>query len=267
MRSIIKLFLSQLLACFNDIYVNMKFVIVIASYKNAKWYKKNLLSALSQKHPSFRILYTDDCSPDNTGGLVEEFARKHDKKNLIELIRNTDRKGALKNIYDMIHRCDDDEVIVTLDGDDWFPDSNVLQRLEKVYAEDVWMTYGQYRRHPDNSIGCNSQVPPNVIKNNSYRTSNWCTSHLRTFYAWLFKRIKEDDLKHKGKFFSTAWDLPMMFPMLEMSGTRHRFIPRTMYIYNWENPINDSKVNLKLQEELEAVSRAMPKYSVLSKRP
>ncbi|NJO18399.1 MAG: glycosyltransferase family 2 protein, partial [Thioploca sp.] len=82
-----------------------RFVIVIPSYKNAKYYIKNLNSALSQNYSSFRIIYTDDSSPDGTGQFVEDYLKKNDKNGLVKLIRNECRVGALRNLYDMIHSC------------------------------------------------------------------------------------------------------------------------------------------------------------------
>jgi glycosyltransferase involved in cell wall biosynthesis len=243
------------------------FVIIIPSYNNSRWYRKNLQSAISQNYSNFRIVYTDDHSSDNTGNLVGEFLKENDKTGLVKLIKNNNRIGSLNNLYNMIHSCDDNEIIVTLDGDDWFPHSDVLSTLNVVYNDDVWMTYGQYRSYPDNRIGCSKQIPIDVINNCSYRSYQWCSSHLRTFYAWLFKLIKKEDLQHNGKFYPMAWDLPMMFPMLEMSGHHHRFLNEVLYIYNYDSPINDAKVNLALQEGLEAVARSKQKYELLNNRP
>ena len=65
-----------------------KFVIVVPSYKNSKWYERNISSAFTQDYPEdkFRIIYTDDVSPDNTGNLVEEYIKKYKTKN-IKLIK------------------------------------------------------------------------------------------------------------------------------------------------------------------------------------
>ena len=244
--------------------VDHKFVIVIPSYKNAKYYVKNLTSALAQNYPSFRILYVDDCSPDNTGNLVEEFLKKNDKHHKVKLTKNTERLGALRNLYDMIHSCEDDEVIVTLDGDDWLAHPNVLKKLNEVYQGDVLLTYGQYRSFPDNRIGCSRQIPMNVQQKGTYRKFPWCSSHLRSFKASLFKKIKKEHLlDSNGKFYPMGWDLAMMFPMLEMAGTRHRFVKDILYIYNYENPINDAKVNLQLQQGTERILRAMAPYKAI----
>jgi hypothetical protein len=59
----------------------------------------------------------------------------------------------------------------------------------------------------------------------------------------------------------------MMFPMIEMAGERHRFIPDVVYVYNRQNPINDDKVNTQLQRDMESYIRAMPRYQRLEKSP
>src|ERR1700722_873323 len=113
-----------------------KFVIVIPSYNNARWYERNLQSVLSQNYTDFRVIYVDDCSPDSTGDLVEAYLEKNDADHKVHLIKNSNRRGPLHNLYTMIYMSDDDEIIVTLDGDDWLPDNDVLTRLNEVYSSD-----------------------------------------------------------------------------------------------------------------------------------
>ncbi len=166
----------------------------------------------------------------------------------------------------MIYSCDDDEIIVTLDGDDWLAGSEVLNKLNKYYSdENVWMTYGQYQNYPDGGIGIAKQIPNNIIAANSFRQYTWCSSHLRTFYTWLFKKIKLEDLKYEGQFMSMTWDGTIMYPQLEMCGPHSKFISEILYIYNLENPINDHKVNVALQQKLDHYVRTMPKYSRVDK--
>lgn len=245
-----------------------RFVIVIPSYKNIRWCQKNLHSVLNQNYENYRVIYTDDDSPDGTFDKVSSIVKSSGKADKFTLIHNTTRIGALQNLHNMIHSCDDEEIILTLDGDDWLANENVLSTLNNYYSNnDVWMTYGQYKNYPDERIGISEQIPDNVIKSHSYRKYRWCSSHLRTFYAWLFKQIKLEDFKYENKFMSMAWDMTMMFPMLEMASTHSKFIPDILYIYNLENPINDHKVNVALQQKLDRYVRGMPTYAPISHRP
>ena len=241
-----------------------KFVIVIPSYKNSKWYEKNISSVITQNYPKehYRILYVDDLSPDDTGNLVEEYIKKYNISN-IKLTKNTERVGAMKNLYDMIHSCDDEEIVVTLDGDDYLSNSSVLTKLNRIYSDpNIWMTYGSYMNSSDGSRGCCRPYEQKIIDSNSFRSAQWRASHLRTFYSWIFKKIKKEDfLDGQGKWLDMAWDLSFMLPLLEMTGNKHKYIHDILYVYNTDNPISDYKVNVKRQGMLDRFIRNKPKYN------
>ena len=75
-----------------------------------------------------------------------------------------------------------------------------------------------------------------------------------------------EDLQYEGRFFSMTWDQAMMFPMIEMAGERHAFIPEITYVYNMSNPINDNKVDPQLQRDLEVFIRSKPPYQRLDQK-
>jgi glycosyltransferase involved in cell wall biosynthesis len=241
---------------------NFRFVIVIPSYNNIKWWHGNILSALQQQNKNFRIIYIDDASTDGTGTAVESWLKKNNIP-LINflLIRNERRHGALLNFYRAIHACDDNEIIVCLDGDDQLYNNQVLNRLTQEYKKNILATYGQYQDFPGNKIGyCKL-----LNKDASLRKQQFVLSHLRTFYAWLFKKIKIEDFLYEDKFYPMAWDLAIMYPLIEMAGTRYSFIPDILYRYNRANIINDHKVNGKMQHFLAKDIRNKISYTVLSK--
>ncbi|KKN72159.1 hypothetical protein LCGC14_0413710 [marine sediment metagenome] len=238
-------------------------VVLVPSYKNSLWYERNLSSIISQDYDNFTVVYVDDCSPDNTGDLVAKYIAKHNQQDRVKLIRNSERKGALCNLYDMIHDCDDDDIVVTLDGDDWFANAVVLKTINEVYQNnDVWMTYGSYQDCPGMTRGCCKPYENQIINANLFRNVPWRASHPRTFYAWLFKKIKKEDFYDpNGKWLDMAWDLSFMMPMLEMSGSRHKYVHSILYSYNNENPISDYKVNQARQGALDRWIRSKPKYN------
>ena len=239
-----------------------KIAVIIPSYNNRQWYERNLSSVVAQDYHKFRVIYVDDHSSDGTGELVKKFIANNNSSNLIHMIRNPIRVGALRNLYNTIHVCDDEEIVILLDGDDWFAHNAVLTKINEIYANpDCWMTYGQYQLWPDNAVGCCREIPSEIIESNSFRQNEWYSSHLRTFYAWLFKLIKMEHLiDPSGSFYQMAWDQAIMFPMLEMSGHRAKFINQILYTYNGANPINDCKVDRQLQRSLETVLRMQKRY-------
>ena len=103
------------------------------------------------------------------------------------------------------------------------------------------MTSGSFK-YSDGRPGFNKPI----TSTDNIRKSNFTLTHMRTWKSWLWKKIKQDDLKdNNGKYWSVAGDLSFMYPMLEMSGEKHfKFIPDILYIYNESNPLNDHKVNM-----------------------
>jgi len=240
-------------------------IVVIPSYNNKNYYEANLDSLIMQKYENWRAIYIDDKSPDGTGELVKEYIKKHNLEHKIILIQNQERCGALANLYTTIHACPDSAIIATLDGDDRFAHENVLSQVNKVYDYfNVLMTYGCYIDSSNYTTSCCADYPQEVVQANSFRKHRWITSHLRTFYAGLFNRIKKEDLTRNGQFFPVAWDLAIMFPMLEMAGERYKFIPEVLYIYNNENPLADHRQSRKIQDDLSDYIRNLEPYQRLT---
>jgi glycosyltransferase involved in cell wall biosynthesis len=240
-------------------------VVVIPSYNNARWCERNLLSVFAQKYSNYHVIYTDDCSSDNTYELVTALVKKYHQEHRVTAIRNQDRCKALKNLVRMIYSCNNHDLILTMDGDDWFPNENVFSYINNVYADPtVWITYGQYAEiHPDGTYtrGFNGPMPDSVIKNNLFRDQFF--SHLRTFYAGLFKKIRIEDLMYEGEFFAMSWDLAIMIPMMEMARYHFKYIPDILYIYNALNEINDHKVSRELQKTHERIIRSRTPYTAI----
>lgn len=239
-------------------------VIIVPSYNNSQWYKKNLDSIFMQQYSNYRVIYVDDCSSDGTGQLVSDYIRTGGHEERVWMQCNTERIGALANIYHAVHRCSPEEIVLTVDGDDWLSDDCVLQRVNEAYSQrNIWMTYGQFKEHPSNNIGSCKQIPRGIAERNAYREYDWLSSHLRTFYAGLFQRIKLEDLVYKGRFFEVTWDMAFMFPMLEMAGGRDICITDVQYIYNQANVLNDFKQKLLDQIHCSHYIRSRPKYTPL----
>lgn len=227
-------------------------VVCVASYKNEKYFKRNLDSIFSQKYHNFRVIYVDDASPDRTFECVSNYVKANGVEDRITVIENEVNCGAMANLYKMIHSCDDEEIIVTLDGDDWFAHPGVLRRVNQAYLDrDVWVTYGNFKYFPGSKNAYVRAVFKKDLEEGKCRDFEFMFTHLRTFYAKLFKEIPVDRFKdQQGLFFSMGWDVAIMISLADLAGSHMYFIPEVLYIYNVETPINDHKRNKKKQIEL-----------------
>jgi glycosyltransferase involved in cell wall biosynthesis len=239
------------------------FKIIVPSYNNEKWISSCLKSIMLQNYDNYQCIVTDDCSSDKSVEISMELTK--DDSRFI-LINNEQKKLALRNIYESIElsKPDDNDIIITLDGDDWFATKNTLEILNNLYnKENCLMTYGSYIEYPSLQRGKFSRkIPESVVENNAFRESEWMSSHLRTFKYKLWKDIKKEDfLKEDGNFSDGAWDMIFMFPMLEMSKHRSCYVEEVLHVYNRSNPLNEDKVNHQKILMSEQRIRKMPKYN------
>ncbi len=240
-------------------------VVIIASYNNIQWYERNLSSVFSQDYTNYRVIYVDDVSKDGTADAVEKYVKEKNQGHRFQLCRNDDRVGAMANLYGAIHTCSNKEIAVLLDGDDWLSRNDVLKQLNTVYSSgEVWYTHGRMIEYPNGSTAWCEPITPTMIANKSYREGKPAT-HLRTFYVWLFKKIRLQDFLYKGEFLKMAWDMAIMFPIEEMAEERHAFINEVNYVYNIANPINDNKVDAQLQNDLDKLIRGRRHYQRLER--
>lgn len=239
-----------------------RIVVVIPSYNNSDWCAKNLCSVFSQQYTNYRVVYYDDCSTDDTFVQAQELVHTQQQEHRTQIIKSPVRVGALAHHYAAIQQTDPHEIIVSLDGDDWFAHSQVLQRINKEYQNpDIWLTYGQFQNWPTGVMGWCKQIPEAVVASNTFREFGFWSAQPRTYYAWLGKLINRADLlDDNGNFFTVAGDVALMFPLLEMAGHRFRFISDVLCIRNVATPINDFKVHRDEQKRITRFIRNKQKY-------
>lgn len=243
--------------------------IITPTYNNENYCLRNIQSVVDQTYEEWNMIIINDCSTDATSRLLHTYVEQQQLTKKTSFVENRTRKGALQNIYETIHQyCSDDAVILTLDGDDWLATTTALDRIARAYdGGTTWLTYGQFIWYPQGMKGFCKPFPPEIMKYKQFRSYYWVSSHPRTFYAWLFKNIQQEDLMHEESFFPMAWDLAMMLPMLEMASDGHiTCIEDILYAYNDDNPLNDHKKDLTLQRSLGTLISQKPAYPTLEAR-
>ncbi len=247
--------------------LNNHIAIVISTRNSEQYVERCLNSAIKQDYDNYEIIFIDAQSTDKTFEIACSFK---DKFKDIKLIKNENRKYQGENIRIGTELSQLKSIIVTLDGDDWFPHENVLARVNAEYKKhDCWMTYGTYEEYPYRDISFHyHEYPLEVRKNKTFRSYKWLASHLRTFRRELFLKINPEDMKDPatGDYVSMAPDLSFQFPMLEMCGeTKSRYMPDILYVYNRENPMNESKISQAEIDRIENLLRSKTPYKTLEK--
>ena len=245
---------------------SIHFKVIVPLYNVEQWVSNCIKSIKVQDHKNFQCIVVDDNSTDKSAEIIRELIADDDRFVFIE---NKERKLALRNTYEAINLSnpDDEDVIVIVDGDDWFATKSSLSRVETYYKErNALVTHGSYIEYPSMQKGTFSRdIPKEVINQNAFRRAPWMSSHLRTWKASLWKKIKKESLlDDDGNFFPMTGDMAVMFPLLEMAGDRIVHIPEVLYCYNRSNPLNDDRVNHALQMRIEGKIRNAQPYERLN---
>ena len=238
---------------------------VLTTLFNAEEYISNCLdSVIDQKERSWVCYVTDDMSTDSSAEIVKEFCEKDSR---VKLIRNREKKYQLGNYAQVMEldEIDDEDIVITVDGDDCLPDTEVLTRVLDAYSDgNTWVTYGQFIQwHGSDRFSMGFSSPPEDFS--KLRKARQTISHLRTFRAFLWRMIKpEDFLDDSGEIIQCAGDIAFMFPMLEMAGEkRSKFLSDINYVYNLDTGLNVHKKELRKQLDMAVLIRNKEPYQEL----
>jgi len=245
-------------------FKQVNFKIIIPVYNSEKWVQKCISSISQQRYRNWDAIIIDDLSTDNTRNEIEKVVSD---KFITRF--NKIRKRALQNIVEGIDllNCKDEDVIVIVDGDDWLPDEDVFTRLIEAYQNpDIWLTYGSYEIYPRGVISDKTRM---VTNKDDIRTGPMLYRHLRTFKSFLWKNVRDKDLRYSktGEYYPASYDVAIMRPMVEMAGIAHVIhIDDKMYVYNFVNPLGDGKANRRSQVACGGEIHKNPRYKMHTKQ-
>lgn len=237
-------------------------MIIVTTLYNAEQYVERCIgSIMGQTHKNFTCYITDDLSTDNSVSKVENMIKNDGRFILIKNIKKMYQPGNYDQVIRNNPKIQDQDVIVEIDGDDWLPDSKTLERINDVYLDhNVWIANGSFK-YSNGQTGFSSKQ----TNFENLRNVRFTASHIRTWRAFLWRKIDPSDLKDEtGEYWKVTGDLSFMYPMLEMAGdNRYVFMNEVNYVYNEQNPLNDHKVDLGLVNDIADKIRKMKPYKLL----
>lgn len=244
--------------------MNNHFTITIDSCQQEEWIRKCIESCITQNYDNFEVILVDAISTDKTF----EIAKEYETCNYFKAYQNEIRVPQIANILWLTKTSKEGSIIVSVDGDDWLKNKDVLSYLNNIYnSGDIWVTYGTYENYPYGTrAGWVYEYPEHVRRHNLFRQYDWLGTHLRTYKRELFLKIDENDFKRAdGEWMDTTGDMAFMIPLLEMSGEKSKYINDILYVYNAGNSSSDSNLNRIRQIEMEKYIRTKKIYTPIDK--
>jgi glycosyltransferase involved in cell wall biosynthesis len=240
------------------------FRIFIPFHNVGSYLGRSLETVRNQTYDDWLAYVFDDASTDQSREIAQAVVAADSR---FTLQRNASRQWLAGNLFRFSKRTEfsNSDIVVQLDGDDWFPDPRVLERVRRTYENyDVWITYGNFIRFQNGELTTIGYCKePDDFAN--LRSLPWTTSALKTFYLGLLRKVGADDfLGPDGDFLRAASDVATILPMLEMAGPeRSRCLSDINYVYNMDNPYRTPNVRKTEQDTLAAMIRSRPRYTRL----
>ena len=203
-----------------------KIVFIVPAYNIEKNIAMLIESIIGQDYNNWSCVIIDDISEDATWENLD-LHLKNDTR--FSLVKNSEKKYALKNIIEQSRKFEDDDsvIIAVIDGDDSLCNSSASKILARAYQEGnevVWTAH----RWDTNGMNISGPVPAKV---NPYFWP-WRSSHLRTFKSSLLRKISDKNFQDRsGNWFKRGYDQALMLPLMHVA-QKHVYVPEVCYLYN-----------------------------------
>jgi glycosyltransferase involved in cell wall biosynthesis len=204
----------------------MKVVFIVPMFNAAPHIKCLIESLQSQTNDNWSAVLIDDMSRDDTVFMANHCSGNDER---ITVIKNKEKKWALKNVVDNSRTVEQDNIIAVLDGDDSICNDRTVELILNVYQDDDVDTAWTAHKWDINNINISKALPVNPSVN-PYQYP-WVTSHLKTFRASLINKIHDDNFKDMyGEWFKRGYDQALYLPLLYLSKKR-AYIDEVCYLY------------------------------------
>ncbi|MBC8411650.1 MAG: glycosyltransferase [Rhodobacteraceae bacterium] len=218
------------------------------SYNSHKFCINCIDSVAAQTKLPDEHFFIDDSSPDDTREwLSKHYTRMQNNasnKYDLNIVVSQVRKWKLLNLYEYVIKCDPEDVICVLDGDDWLADKTTLEKVWKEYQDPhVDYVYTNWKYSHNGEIGISKQIPEN-FKNWDPYSGQWVTSAMSTFRVKQFLKIPITNFfRWDHKWFTMGNDQAYVLPIIhqimrqENGYNKIKFIDEPLYVYQFtENP-------------------------------
>ncbi len=202
--------------------------VVLPVYKVQGYLSQCLDSLLDQHFTDFEIVAVDDCSPDNSGAVLAEYAARDPRVRVVSLAENVGL-GRARNAG-LEHAIGD--YVWFLDSDDWLSQGTlgaVADRIAATQADVVVVGYD--RVHWDGRVTVPNWMQHLAEAPETFTALEWPRILQVLHVAWN-KIVRRDLLLKLGIRFEHGWyeDVSWTFPLMA-AAERITAVPRTAVHY------------------------------------
>lgn len=239
--------------------------VIIISYNQEKYIRDAIESVVNQKtNYKYEILISDDCSPDNTLKIIEEYEKKY--PNLIKNIKHDKNLGGTGNIL-YITKLAKGKYVTILEGDDYWIDENKIQKqIDFLEKNPKYSGISHLQKGINLENEFQGNFPKGYKEDCDINMDDFVKGKIFSSSACLYKNIYRDERKYEEikKLFEldrTVGDIQLCTYILSLGTVR--ILNQPMMVYRMRSSKGESNYNsthniaeieltyLKIHKELE----------------
>lgn len=198
-----------------------RFHIISPCFNHQEYLNKCIKSIEEQDYPKEKIIMT----------IVDDYSKvpltTFENSFFIKKIRNKERMHPGFNRYLCIKETNDNDIIVFLDGDDWFSDSKCLKVLNQIYNENkIHWSISNHKIFKNDKLKI---VPVNVNLPLEVDKPKIC--HLRAGYGYVWNKMDIDWLIFNNEYIKWMTDWNENLYALKNFGQPYK-INSSLSVYN-----------------------------------
>jgi len=143
--------------------------IITASYNSELFINETILSIQNQTFTNWELIITDDCSSDNTEGVIESFIKKDDRIRLYTLKSNQGSGAARNHSIKMAKG----RYIAFCDSDDQWKANKLELQLNFMIKNNIVLSYSGYDVIGENGKFIRTIYPPKIITHKKILSNNY----------------------------------------------------------------------------------------------
>lgn len=210
-----------------------KFFILVPIYNFQYFIDICIRSILFQSYTNWYCILFDDGSTDKSKVVCNYYVKKYPNKFKYVKLDNKNNGGGYSKwhgIQEIKKLCNDNDIMIIIDGDDYLINKNALSIIHKRYLNtNCWGTFGSYE-------GKYSDMKHKVNMNN-YSRKNWFFLAPRSCKCFLLKLFTSNDFKYENKeWLQKSTDVAFFCNIVEWSGIQNiQYIKDILYKYREHN--------------------------------
>ncbi|MCH7337296.1 MULTISPECIES: glycosyltransferase family 2 protein [unclassified Acinetobacter] len=170
--------------------------IIMPAYKAAKTISDSIESVLAQTYQNFELIVIDDCSPDNTRDIVNQYVSLDNRVKLISKENNQGVAAARNTGLDIVTG----DYVAFLDSDDKWDTKKLEKQIQVFKNQDVDVIFSSYYRF--NSTGIKNLVSVPLAVDYSQLLKGNCIGNLTAIYKFdRFSSVRQKKIGHEDYLF------------------------------------------------------------------